>query len=51
MSQDEAGPRHVTVEGSEGNRQQRNEQEKFGGGRGHGECQSEYGRDWTSVVA
>ena len=27
MSQDEAGPRHVTVEGSEGSRQQRNEQE------------------------
>ena len=27
MSQDEAGPRHVTVEGSEGSRQQRKEQE------------------------
>ena len=28
MSQDEAGPRHVTVEGSEGSRQQRKEQER-----------------------
>ena len=31
MSQDEAGPRHVTVEGSESSRQQRKEQERAQG--------------------